>query len=249
MATIPALKITHALASHGESSNPVYPEKNLLPYWASVFDLWLEVLRPWPGSTVGGQTDNVKLWFKPPGGLWQVVANLPLSGLITFPLKLKLPQQYLTVGVSEVRITVATDDGTQHESEPTPFTIDERRPLDEATPDEPWVPEEISSGPGVTTGYLNAHCNVVKIEIPAYAGARYGDTARIFFGPPNAPKVMEVLINPIAASTVVPLHIFERDGSGVRLLHYTIYSRAGIPSKDSMAEFIRVNFPPSSNQI
>ncbi|WP_426205903.1 hypothetical protein [Pseudomonas sp. TWP3-1] len=250
MATFAALTITDALSGHGESNNPVYPQENLLPVWASLFDLGLEVLRPWPGSAIDGQTDEVTLWVKLPDGTLVEVDTWKLPGLITFPLSLKLPRQYLVAGVSQIHIEVHTDDGTMHTSERALFTIDPRTPLDDATPDEPWVPEEITKGPGVTIGYLNAHCNVVKIEIPAYSGSQYGDTAQIFFGPPNAPKVAEVLIDPSAASTVValPRHLFARDGSGVRLLHYKIVSRAGIASQDSMAEFIRVNFAPTSNQ-
>ncbi|MCX2546172.1 hypothetical protein [Pseudomonas sp. COW5] len=243
MATIQALKITHALPSSGPSNAPVYPQINLLPNWARLFDLWLEVPRPWPGSAVGGQTDVVQLWFKPPGGIWQVVGQWQFPGLITFPLKLTMPQQYLTVGVSEVRITVITDDGTQHESEPTIITIEDRVPLDGATPDEPIVPEETTIGAGVTTEYLNKHCNVVQIGIPGHSGYIHGDTVRIFFGPPNAPVVMEVLINHLEGETIVPLPgwIFVNIGNGVYLLHYRIVSRAGVSSQESMAKFIRVD--------
>ncbi|NYH11719.1 hypothetical protein [Pseudomonas moraviensis] len=246
MATIPSLKITHALASHGESNNPVYPQKNLLPFWASLFDLWLEVTRPWPGSAVGGQTDEVTLWLKQHDGTFVVVEKWKLRGLITFPLNLKLPHRYLVDGVSEMYFEVVTHDGTKHESEPVFFTIDPRVPLGDATPGEPLVPEEITSGPGVTIGYLKAHCHVVQIGIPAYTGCQYGDTAHVTFGPPNAPVVAVILIDPLADKTVValPAHIFERDGSGVRLMYYRIYSRAGVASKESKGKFIKVNFPP-----
>lgn len=243
MATIPALKITHALPSHGEASNPVYPQKNLLPFWAWLFDLELEVSRPWPGSAVGGQTDEVTLWVKLLGGTWTEAEKYKLPGLITFPLKLKLPQKYLWVGVTEIQIKVINHDGTPHESEPTFLTIQDRIPLDGATPAEPIVPEETTSGPGVTTGYLKAHCNVVQIRIPGHSGYVNGDTVQVFFGPPNAPEVIEMLVNHLEGETVVPLPgwIFVNIGNGVYLLHYRIKSRAGVSSKDSMAEFIRVN--------
>ena len=95
MDALPALRIVDALGIYGESSDPVYPEKNLLPIWASRFDLHLEVLRPWPESAVAGQTDVVEILFAEPGGEFKQVDQRSLEGLITFPLKLELDNQHL----------------------------------------------------------------------------------------------------------------------------------------------------------
>jgi hypothetical protein len=245
MDALPALRIVDALGIYGESSDPVYPEKNLLPIWASRFDLHLEVLRPWPESAVAGQTDVVEILFAEPGGEFKQVDQRSLEGLITFPLKLELDNQHLVEGESRIFFRVRTHNQNVYESEPAAFTIDKRIPLDKRPPT-PIVDEPLYDGPGVTEGYLKANCDVVKVRIPGYLGYKKGDRVSILFGPLNPPPVAEALIDVRASETVValPRYVFESLKNGVYLLHYRLESRAGAQTELSTGKFIRVNFPP-----
>lgn len=251
MPKLPALRIVDALAGHGESANPVYAERNLLPIWATRFKLQLEVASLGPVSAKNNQTYVIETEVASPGSkLYKKVAERTFHDPITFPLKLELSKKHMVEGESHIRIKVYINKDKIYESKPVSFTIDKRHPLSGARPPTPIVDEDLYNGPGVTEDYLKRHCDVVKVGIPGYPDSKKGDSVSILFGPINPPVVVTALIDIRGGETVVVLHrsVFELLSNGVYLLHYILKSRSGAQSDQSTGKFIRVNLPPSGSK-
>jgi hypothetical protein len=245
MELLKALRIVDGMSGHGESANPVYPEKNLLPDCATLHDLRLEIVEAWERPAGEGQIYFVEVHLAKPGGEFKPVAKLTLEGPVTFPIALTLDKQYLVEGVSRIVFRVYTHNKQTYESKVARFTIDKRMPMDGARPVKAIVDEEVSSGPGVTEAYLKAHCDMVKVTIPAYDGFKKGDFACIYYGPINPPRIAQAVLNESGGETVMalPRSIFRALGNGAYILHYRLNNRAGVQTQNSLGVFIRVSFP------
>ncbi|MBC3366231.1 hypothetical protein [Pseudomonas sp. SWRI154] len=251
MEKLEPLKVFHALSSHKDEDGPYYSEENLLPDWATQFDLLLQIQRPWPGSAIGNQRDTLQLWILKPGGqLYERVATFVLEGLITFPRFITLGKEHLEEGVSKVKFEVTTDAEEFHESEAVTFTIDKRVPLNGQTPVKAVIDEELTDE-GVTNAYLKAHCYGVPVVIPVYEGQTTGHQITVFCGGPDAPPVAMAVVrtpDPLnvpggqALPTVVTIadYVFQSLANGAHMLFYRIANRAGLQTTNSMGVFIRV---------
>lgn len=252
MSTLPSLEIFHALSSYKDEDSPYFEDENLLPDWASQFDLLLQILRPWPGSAIKGQKDTLQLWIlKPRSRLYERVATLVLEGLITFPCFITLGKEHLNEGISKVKFDVTTDAGDVYESEAVAFTIDKSVPLDGQTPPEAVIDEELRYGDGVTEAYLNAHCNMVQVVIPVYAGQMTGQQITVFCGHVDAPPVAMAVVRtpdpfnlpeePVLPTTVpIADYVFHSLNDGAHMLYYRIANRAGVQTVNSKGIIIRV---------
>lgn len=253
MDKLPPLKVFNALASHRDEDGPYYAEENLLPDWATQFDLLLQILRPWPDSAIGGQRDSLQLWILKPGRQsYERVAILILDGLITFPRFITLGKEHLEAGVSQIKYEVKTEAGGTHKSEAVAFTIDKSVPLNGQTPPEALIDSELTYGAGVTEDYLNAHCNLVQVEIPVYQGQVTGHEVSVFCGGPDAPPVARAIVRtpdpfnvpggPTLPTVVsIPDYVFYSLSNTAHMLFYRIASRAGVQTGNAKGIFIRVD--------
>ncbi|WP_325917939.1 hypothetical protein [Pseudomonas frederiksbergensis] len=251
MEMLTPLKVFHALSSHKDEDGPYYSEENLLPDWATQFDLLLQIQHPWPGSAVENQKDTLQLWMLKPGRqVYEQVETFVLEGLITFPRFITLGKEHLEEGVSKVKFEVITQAGEFHESEAVTFTVDKRVPLNGQRPVEAVIDNELTDE-GVTNAYLKAHCYMVPVVIPVYEGQTTGQQITVFCGGPDAPPVAVAVVrtpDPLnvpggqALPTVVMIadYVFHSLANGVHMLFYRIANRAGLQTTNSMGVFIRV---------
>jgi hypothetical protein len=253
MSKLPPLKVFHALSSHKDEDSTYYDEENLLPDWATQFDLLLQILRPWPDLALANETDTLRLWLLKPGSqVYERVATLGLNGPFTFPLSITLGKEHLHAGISQIKFDVEISTGDVYESEAVTFTVDKQVPLDGKTPPEAVIDDELRNGAGVTKAYLKAHCYMVPVTIPVYEGQITGHQITVFCGGPDAPPVAVAVVrtpDPLnapggsVAPTVVPIadYVFLSLANSPHLLFYRIANRAGVQTVNSKAIFIRVN--------